>query len=67
MQDVEGSCGLVDSSETRKLHELLEEFHSAFSLEEGERGETDLIEMEIHTEDATPRWVPARRMPLAVG
>ena len=46
--------------QAEKLHELLEEFHAAFSLEEDERGETDLVEMEIHTGDAAPRRVPAR-------
>ena len=45
---------------------MLCEHHDAFSLEEYERGETDSIEMEIHTGDATPRKVPARRMPFAV-
>lgn len=49
----------------QRLHRLLEEYHSAFSLDEGERGETDLVEMEIHTGDASPRRVAARRMPLA--
>ena len=66
LREAVGRPELLDSSETRRLHELLEEFHSAFSLEESERGETDLLEMEIHTGDATPRRVPARRMPLAV-
>lgn len=48
------------------LHEFLCKHHEAFSLEENERGETDLVEMEIHTGDAPPRKVPARRMPFAV-
>ena len=66
LREAVGRPELLDSNETRRLHELLEEFHSAFSLEESERGETDLLEMEIHTGNATPRRVPARRMPLAV-
>ena len=37
-----------------------------FSLGEGERGETDLIEMEIDTGNAMPRRQSARRMPFAV-
>ena len=52
--------------QTQKLHDLLEEFHVTFSLDENERGETDLAEMEIWTGDATPRKVPAHRMPLTV-
>ena len=30
---------------------LLEDHHQAFGLEERERGETDLVEMEINTGD----------------
>ena len=58
-----GKPDLLDWEQAQELHALLEEFNGAFSLEESERGETDLIEMEILTGDATPR---SRRMPLAV-
>ena len=37
-----------------------------FCLETEERGETDLVEMEIHTGNEAPRRVAARRMPFAV-
>ena len=57
---------LLRETVAQKLHTLLEEFHGAFCLEESERGETDLVEMEIWTGNATPKRVPARRMPLAV-
>ena len=48
------------------LIELLEEYHGAFSLEEGERGVTDLVSMQIDTGDSRPRRQQARRMPFAV-
>ena len=40
--------------------------HHAFCLEEGERGETDLIRMEIDTGDAHPRKQRVRRLPFAL-
>jgi len=43
------------------LVHLLQEFHHVFVLEEGERGETELISMEIDTGEA----VLTRRTPLA--
>ena len=61
---------LTDSSlpvqERRSLSLLLEEYHEVFSLEEGERGETDLVELHIETGDALPRKQPVRRVPFAV-
>ena len=48
------------------LQEFLADHHDVFSLEEGERGETDLVHMEINTGDAAPKKQPARRMPFAV-
>lgn len=38
--------------ERSKLHTLLLKHHQAFCLEEGERGETDLVELKIDTRDA---------------
>lgn len=35
------------------------------TLEEGERGETDLLQMQIDTGDSRPRSQPVRRMPFA--
>ena len=49
-----------------KLCELLRKYHTAFSLEENERGETDLIQLEIDTGDASPKKQHARRMPFSV-
>lgn len=37
-----------------------------FSLEEGERGETGIVQLEIDTGDAPPRRQPPRRMPFVV-
>ena len=45
---------------------LLEGFHDVFSLAEGERGETNLVEMEIDTGDSVPKKQAARQMPFAV-
>ena len=44
----------------------MEEFNDVFSLTEGERGETNLVEMEIDTGDSRPKKQAARRMPFAV-
>ena len=66
IRDTIGKPDLLSLEQTQELHVLLEEFHDTFSLDENERGETDLAEMEIQTGDASPRKVPARRMPLAV-
>ena len=46
--------------------QFLSNHHEAFSLEENERGETDLLEMEIDTGDAPPKKQRPRRMPFAV-
>ena len=46
----------------KRLLEFLAAHHHIFSLEEGERGETDLIQMEINTGDAHPKKQPARRV-----
>ena len=57
---------LLSRGDATELKQLLCDNHDVFSLEEGERGETNLTEMEIDTGDVTPRRVPLRRMPLAV-
>ena len=41
------------------------EYHDIFSLEEDERGETDLIEFEIDFSDEAPRKHSVRRTPFA--
>ena len=45
---------------------LLEEFNDVFSIEDGERGETDWVEMTIDTGNATRRKQNVRRIPFAV-
>ena len=52
--------------EKSQLMQLLQSYHEVFSLEEGERGQTDLVEMEIDTGSSRPIKQPPRRMPLAV-
>ena len=47
------------------LKTLLSKYHDVFSLEEDERGETDMIEFEINTGDELPRKQVARRLPYA--
>ena len=44
---------------------LLEYHHDVFSLEEGERGETD-VELHIDMGDAHPKSQPLRRVPFVV-
>ena len=51
--------------EKSKLYSLLCDYHDVFVLEEGERGETGLIQMNIDTGDATPRCQPVRHTPFA--
>ena len=48
------------------LMQLLIAYNTVFSLDEGERGETDLVEFHIHTGDTVPLWQRPRRMPFAV-
>ena len=56
----------LPEQEAATLLHFLTSHHDMFSLEEGERGETDLIQMEIDTGDNPPKRQPARRMPFAV-
>ena len=48
-----------------KLQDLLCKHHCAFALEDGERGETGMVEMKIYTGDSEPKRQPARRTPFA--
>jgi len=50
----ENNCAL-NLSEREKLHALLLEYHKVFSLEDNERGETDLVQLTIDTGDAPPQ------------
>ena len=58
--EIVGKPDLLDDEQTHSLHQFLAEHHQAFCLDPGERGQTDLIQVEINTADATPK-----RQPLA--
>ena len=61
-----GSTDTLSSEQRRELIDFLGDHHTAFALEEHERGETDLVEFNIETEGANPRRYAPRRMPFAV-
>ena len=48
-----------------RLRQLLLSHHQAFAVEEGDRGETDLIQMTIDTGNASPCRQPVHRTPFA--
>ena len=52
--------------EKSQLHSLLFDHHQAFALDDGERGETDLVQMTIDTGDSPPKRQHVRRAPFAV-
>ena len=56
----------VAEPDRSKLIQLLEDHNATFSLEDGERGKMDMVELEIDTGDAKPRRHCARRMPFAI-
>ena len=66
LEAVVGETGSLNQEQRRLLMSLLATHHTAFCLEEHERGETNLVEMEILTGDAEPKKQPVCRMPLAV-
>ena len=55
----------IHSSKNQELYALLSEYHEVFSLEDSERGETDLVELTIDTGDAPPQRQSARHIPFA--
>ena len=57
---------LLNKKQTQELEDFISNHHAAFSLDDLERGETNLLDMEIHTGEETPRRVATRRMPFAV-
>ena len=61
-----GKPKLLNEKHAQELLDLITHHHTAFCLDEEERGETDLVEMEIHTNDVAPRKIAARRMLFAV-
>ena len=56
----------LPSQEKMQFLTFLADHHHMFSLEEGERGETGLVQMEIDTGDARPKKQQVGRMPPAV-
>ena len=64
--EIFGSDINLPEEQRQSFCERLMNHHQAFSLEEHERGETDLIQLEIETGDAKPIKQRSRRMPFAV-
>ena len=64
------SEGGVDSNLTTKEHQqmlsFLKDYHDVFSLNDGDRGETDLVEMTIEIGNAMPKKQAARKIPFVV-
>ena len=56
----------LPTPEKETFCQLIMDHHEAFCLSETERGETDLLEMEIDTGEACPKKQRPRRMPFAV-
>ena len=56
----------LSKEEQDRLLLVVGDYHDVFSLNEGERGETDLVEMDINTGEATPTRQAVRRLPFAV-
>ncbi|MCG8622978.1 MAG: hypothetical protein MJE68_13410 [Proteobacteria bacterium] len=44
----------LSAQQEDQLHQLLADHHRAFSLDKFDRGETDLLEMQIDTADSPP-------------
>ena len=63
-QLVLGNC--CSDEEQRQLKELLLLKHASFAIDDGELGETDLIEHSIDTGDAKPVTTFPRRLPYAL-
>ena len=55
----------LPKAEREELLAFLADNHEAFNLEDGERGETDLVQLEIDTGDSPSKRQPLRRMPFA--
>ena len=60
----EANC-TISSTERDSLFALLSEYHDVFSLDDNERGETDLVQLTIDTGEAPPQRQSARRIPFA--
>ena len=57
---------LLDPDQKKQLYDFLATHHEVFSLDEYDRGKTDLLELNIDTGDASPQREPVRKMPFAV-
>ena len=57
---------MLPPDELQQLKDFLIDHHDVFSLEEGERGETGIVQFENDTGDAPPQKQPPRRMPFVV-
>ena len=55
-----------DARERENFCQTLEQCHQAFCLEDNERGETDLVQLEIDTGDSPPKQQRPRRIPFAL-
>ena len=53
--------------DTSKLQDLLCKHHCIYALEDGERGETEMVQMKIDTGDSEPKRQPAPRTLLQQG
>ena len=57
---------LLNEKQIQELLDFISDHHAAFSLDDLERGETNLLDMEIYTGKETPRRATTRHMPFAV-
>ena len=64
MVDIGTSSGPEDGK--KQVMALLEEFNDVFNIEDGEQGETDLVEMTMDTGNAAPRKQNVSCIPFAV-
>ena len=55
----------LSQEEALQLSHLLADYYDIFSLNDDERGETDLVEFKIDTGDTSPKKQAARRVPFA--
>ena len=51
----------LDASERENFCQTLEQCHQAFCLEDNERGETDLVQLEIDTGDSPPQTTTTQK------
>ena len=53
----------LPDQEKETLLKFREKHHRVFSLKDGDKGERELVQMEINTGDAHPEKQPVRRIP----